>query len=140
MQYWLLKTEPSVYSYADLEREKKTVWDGVTNNLALRYLRSMKKGDRALIYHTGKEKAVVGVAELISPPYAEPERKDQKIVVVDIEAKERLRRSVPLTEVKADSAFSAFPLVRLPRLSVMPVTPDQWKRLLKMSQTTATDN
>ena len=134
MQYWLLKTEPSVYSYADLEREKKTVWDGVTNNLALRYLRSMKKGDRALIYHTGKEKAVMGVAEVISPPYTDPERKDPKIVVVDIKAEERLRRSISLAEVKADSAFSAFPLVRLPRLSVMPVTPTQWKRLLKMSQ------
>ena len=94
----------------------------------------MKKGDRALIYHTGKEKAVMGVAEVISPPYTDPERKDPKIVVVDIKAEERLRRSISLAEVKADSAFSAFPLVRLPRLSVMPVTPTQWKRLLKMSQ------
>ena len=134
MQYWLLKTEPSVYSYADLQREGRTIWDGVTNNLALRYLRSMKKGDRAFIYHTGKEKALVGVAEVMSRPYADPEGEDPKIVVVDVKAREKLSRAVPLAEVKADSVFSDFKLVRLPRLSVMPVSQAQWRRLLSMAE------
>ncbi len=134
MQYWLLKTEPSVYSYADLQREKQTVWDGVNNNLALRFLRSMKKGDRAFIYHTGKEKALIGVAEVVSSPYADPEGEDPKIVVVDVKAREKLGRAVPLSEVKADPAFSDFQLVRLPRLSVMPVSQAQWERLLSMGE------
>ena len=134
MQYWLLKTEPSVYSYADLQREKQTVWDGVNNNLALRFLRSMKKGDRAFIYHTGKEKALIGVVEVVSSPYADPEGEDPKIVVVDVKAREKLGRAVPLSEVKADPAFSDFQLVRLPRLSVMPVSQAQWERLLSMGE------
>jgi len=132
-QYWLLKTEPSDYSYANLNRDGKTVWDGVSNNLALKHLRNMKAGDFAFLYHTGKERALVGIAEVISDPYPDPSKSDAKLVVVDVKAKEELPQSVSLAEVKADSEFSDFPLVRLPRLSVMPVTSPQWNRLLAMA-------
>ncbi len=132
-QYWLLKTEPSDYSYAALNREGKTVWDGVSNNLALKHLRKMKAGDLAFLYHTGKERALVGIAEVISNPSPDPRKSDPKLVVVDVKAREELPQSDSLAEVKADSEFSDFPLVRLPRLSVMPVTPPQWNRLLAMA-------
>ncbi len=132
-QYWLLKTEPSDYSYADLSRDGKTVWDGVSNNLALKHLRNMKAGDLAFLYHTGKERALVGIAEVISGPYPDPKKNDPKLAVVDVKAREELPHSVSLAEVKADSEFSDFLLVRLPRLSVMPVTPPQWNRLLAMA-------
>jgi len=132
-QYWLLKTEPSDYSYANLNRDGKTVWDGVSNNLALKHLRNMKAGDFAFLYHTGKERALVGIAEVISDPYPDPSKSDAKLVVVDVKAKEELPQIVSLAEVKADSAFSDFPLVRLPRLSVLPVTLPQWNRLLAMA-------
>ena len=132
-QYWLLKTEPSDYSYTDLNRDGKTVWDGVSNNLALKHLRNMKAGDLAFLYHTGKERALVGIAEVISDPYPDPSKNDAKLVVVDVKAKEELPQIVSLAEVKADSEFSDFPLVRLPRLSVLPVTPPQWNRLLTMA-------
>ncbi len=132
-QYWLLKTEPSDYSYADLNRDGKTVWDGVSNNLALKHLRNMKAGDLAFLYHTGKERALVGIAEVISDPYPDPKKNGPKLAVVDVKAREELPQSVSLAEVKADSKFSDFALVRLPRLSVMPVTPPQWNRLLAMA-------
>ena len=132
-QYWLLKTEPSDYSYADLSRDGKTVWDGVSNNLALKHLRNMKAGDLAFLYHTGKERALVGIAEVISDPYPDPKKNDPKLAVVDVKAREQLPQSVSLADVKADSEFSDFLLVRLPRLSVMPVTPPQWNRLLAMA-------
>ncbi len=132
-QYWLLKTEPSDYSSSDLRKDGKTVWDGVSNNLALKHLRNIKEGDLAFLYHTGKERALVGIAEVISDPYPDPKKSDVKLVVVDVKAKEELPQSVSLAEVKADSAFSDFPLVRLPRLSIMPVTPPQWNRLLAMA-------
>jgi len=132
-QYWLLKTEPSDYSYADLNRDGQTVWDGVSNNLALKHLRNVKTGDLAFLYHTGKERALVGIAEVISDPYPDPKKSDAKLAVVDVKAREELPQSVSLAEVKADSEFSDFLLVRLPRLSVMPVTPAQWNRLLAMA-------
>ena len=84
--YWLLKTEPSDYSYADLKKDKKTIWDGVSNNLALKHLRNMKKGDLAFIYHTGKERTLVGVAEVVSNPYPDPKKKDPMLAVVDVKA------------------------------------------------------
>ena len=132
-QYWLLKTETSDYSYADLSRDGKTVWDGVSNNLALKHLRNMKAGDLAFLYHTGKERALVGIADVISDPYPDPKKNDPKLAVVDVKARKELPQSVSLAEVKADSEFSDFLLVRLPRLSVMPVTPSQWNRLLAMA-------
>lgn len=132
--YWLLKTEPSDYSYHDLKKDKKTIWDGVSNNLALKHLRKMKKGDLAFIYHTGKERTLVGIAEVVSDPYPDPKQKNSKLVVVDVKAKQELPRVVTLKAIKSDSTFSDFLLVRLPRLSVMPVTPSQWKRLLVLAE------
>ena len=131
--YWLLKTEPSDYSYDDLKKDKKTIWDGVSNNLALKHLRNMKKGDLAFIYHTGKERALIGIAEVVTNPYPDPKQKDPKLAVVDVKAKQELPRAVSLKEIKSDSSFSDFLLVRLSRLSVMPVTSSQWKRLLALA-------
>lgn len=134
MDYWLLKTEPSEYSYSDLEREKETVWDGVSNNLALLNLRRIRRGDLAIIYHTGKEKAAVGVAEMRSDPYPDPTLNNPKLVVVDVGAKRRLIRPVPLAEIKARPELQQFDLLRISRLSVVPVSQEMWKVLMKMSK------
>lgn len=131
--HWLLKTEPSTYSFADLQRDGRTTWDGVTNPVALRHLGSMRKGDEALIYHTGNEKAAVGIAEVVSNPYADPKAGDPKRVVVDLEPVRALSHPVSLAAVKADKRFSDFALVRISRLSVMPVNAAQWKALLAMA-------
>jgi len=133
MSYWLLKTESSTYSYADLEKAKSARWDGVTNNLALKHIRSMSKGDLAFIYHTGDEKSIVGIAVITSDPYPDPKANDPKIVVVDLKPKERLKNPVPLSAIKARKEFADFALVRIGRLSVMPVSASQWKMLLAMS-------
>jgi predicted RNA-binding protein with PUA-like domain len=130
--YWILKTEPSTYSYDDLERDRTTVWDGVKNPLALKHLRAMQPGDPVLIYHTGDEKAAVGIAEVTKAAYPDPKKKDAKLVVVDLKAKSRLGRPVALAEIKADKAFADLGLVRMGRLSVVPANPDQWQRLLRM--------
>jgi len=131
--HWLLKTEPSTYSFSDLERDKKAVWDGVSNALALKHLRTMKRGDLAFIYHTGDEKQIVGVADVTSDAYADPKEKDPRLVVVDLKPRERLPRPVTLAEVKARAEFKDFELVRMGRLSVMPVSEARWKRLLQMA-------
>ncbi len=129
---WLLKTEPSTYSFADLEREGKAVWDGVSSNAALKNIRAMKKGDLALIYHSGDEKAIIGLAEITSGPYPDPKQNDPKLVVFDLKPKKRLPRPVPLAEIKKQKSLVNFDLVRIPRLSVMPVTEKQWEVLMKM--------
>jgi predicted RNA-binding protein with PUA-like domain len=130
-RHWVLKTEPSEYAFADLVRDGRTRWEGVSNPVALKHLRSMQQGDEALIYHTGNEKALVGRARIASEPYPDPS--DPKLVVVDVEAGEPLSRAVPLAEIKAEAAFADLGLVRVPRLSVVPVEPAQWKRLLGMA-------
>ena len=133
MAFWLLKTEPSNYAYSDLVSEKETVWDGVSNNLALKYIRQMRKGDLALIYHTGSEKAVVGIATVISDPYPDPEQNDPRLVVIDIKSKKKLVREISLAEVKSNSKLKDFDLVRLPRMSVMPVETKVWKELVQQN-------
>jgi len=132
-RHWVLKTEPSEYGFPDLVRERRTRWEGVSNPVALKHLRSMLEGDNALIYHTGNEKSLIGLARIASAPYPDPSRDDSRLVVVDIEAGRALPRRVSLAEVKADPAFKDLGLVRLSRLSVVPVEPDQWKRLLRMA-------
>jgi predicted RNA-binding protein with PUA-like domain len=132
-RHWVLKTEPSAYGFPDLVRDRRTRWEGVSNAVALKHLRSMLEGDDALIYHTGNEKSLVGLARIASAPYPDPGQKDERLVVVDVEAGKALPRPVPLAEIKADPAFSDLGLVRLSRLSVVPVEPDQWKRLLAMA-------
>jgi predicted RNA-binding protein with PUA-like domain len=133
---WILKTEPSTYSYGDLEKEGRTVWSGVKSAQALIHIRSMKAGDRALIYHSGDGKALVGLARVTTAPYADPAAGDPKLAVVDIEPERRLPREVTLAQIKAEPAFAQLGLVRQSRLSVVPVPPDQWRRLLAMAGVT----
>ena len=127
---WLLKTEPSAYSYDDLEREGRAVWDGVTNPVALKNLRAMKAGDEAFVYHTGDEKAVVGRARVARAAYADPKKGDPRLLVVDLEPVGRLPAPVTLAEIKAMPVFADSPLVRQGRLSVVALTPAQWKAVL----------
>ena len=131
MSTWLFKSDPDTYGLTELMRDKQTVWDGVRNNLALKHLRAAKKGDSVLIYHSGEEKAIVGIAEITKEAYPDPKEKDPKLVVVEIKFVRRLAKPVTLSAVKARKEFADFPLVRMPRLSVMPVTDAQWKALLK---------
>lgn len=131
---WLLKTEPSVYSYDELVREGKTVWDGISSNAALKHMRAMKKGDPALIYHSGDERAVIGIATVSRDPYPDPKQKDPKLVVIEVAPKQRLPRAVPLAEIKKQKGLADFALVRISRLSVMPVTREQWDILMKLSR------
>jgi predicted RNA-binding protein with PUA-like domain len=124
---WLFKTEPTAYSFQQLKKDKRTVWDGVKNNLALKNLKGIKKGDPILIYHTGEEKAAVGTARAASDAYPDPAQKNPKLLVVEIEAGKALPRAVTLAEIKANAKLKNFDLVRLPRLSIMPVGDEQWK-------------
>ncbi|RUR76490.1 EVE domain-containing protein [Chlorogloeopsis fritschii PCC 9212] len=133
MAYWLLKTEPHEYSYSDLERDGSTVWNGVNNNLALKHLRIMTIGDLVLIYHTGNERQVMGIAEVISQPYPDPALNDAKRVVIDLRAVRKVPQPVTLAQIKQDKSFENFDLLRLPRLSVVPVSEFHWQRLLQLS-------
>ena len=130
---WLFKTEPSVYSYQQLEKDKKTVWDGVANNLALKNLKDIQKGDQILIYHTGDERRAVGIARAVGGAYPDPSKKNPKLLVVDIEAVKPLPKPVTLAEVKANKKLANFDLVRLSRLSIMKVTDEQWKIIEEMA-------
>ena len=132
---WLLKTEPSAYSFDQLERDRRTTWDGVKNAMALKNMREIARGDRLLIYHTGDEKAVIGVAKALSDGYPDPKQKDEKAAVVDLAPVERLKRPVTLHELKARPSLRDFPLVRLPRLSAMPVSAAEWKEIERLSRT-----
>jgi len=131
---WLFKEEPSSYSFDEFVKDGKTVWAGVRNPLAQKHLRSVQKGDNIFYYHTGSEKAVVGVARATSNAYADPKDKTGKFVVVDLEPATRLARPVTLAEIKASGKFSTFPLTRLPRLSVMPVSDAEWKEIERLSR------
>jgi predicted RNA-binding protein with PUA-like domain len=133
VSYWILKTEPSTYSFADLVRARTTVWDGVKNPLALKHLRAMAPGDEVLIYHTGSEKAAVGLARVTKRAYPDPRKRDPKLVVVELRAGTSLAAPVPLAAIRADPVFRDLALVRMPRLSVVPATPAQWKRLLHLA-------
>jgi predicted RNA-binding protein with PUA-like domain len=125
---WLFKEEPSHYSFDDLERDRRTWWDGVENNLARKNLRKVKAGDRILYYHTGKERAIVGEMRAVTAPKAGSDD-DPKAVSVQVEAVRRWPKAVSLELIKQDPALKTWDLVRLPRLSVMAVRPEQWQRL-----------
>lgn len=133
VNYWLVKQEPSVYNYAVLEKEKKTVWDGVHNNLALKHLNSMKKDDRAFFYHTGDEKQAVGIIEITSNPYSNPKEDNKRFVVVDVKPVKPLKRPVTLEEMKKDTVFKNWELLHISRLSVMPVPKNIWDAIVKKS-------
>ncbi len=131
---WLFKEEPTHYSYDDFVKDGRARWTGVRNPLAQKHLRSIKKGDRIFYYHTGDEKAIVGIAAAVTDAYPDPEDTAGKAHVVDIVPKARLARPVALAEVKADKAFTAFPLTRIPRLSVMPVSDREWTAIEAMAK------
>jgi predicted RNA-binding protein with PUA-like domain len=130
---WLVKEEPTHYGFDALEKDKKAVWSGVRNALAQRHLRSIKNGDRIFYYHSGDERAVVAIAKAVSDPYPDPEDRSGKYVAVDVAPVKRLPRPVTLAEIKADPAFADFPLVRIARLSVMPVSDAEWTRIERMA-------
>lgn len=130
---WLFKEEPTHYNFADLVKDGKTTWSGVKNPLAQKHLRSVKRGDRVFYYHTGDEKAVVGIAKALGNAYLDPEDKAGKQSVVDVGPVKKLARPVTLAEIKADPAFKEFALVRISRLSVMPVSDAEWERIEKMA-------
>lgn len=134
MAQWLVKEEPEHYGYDQLERDRKTVWAGVRNPLAQKHLRTIRKGDRIFYYHTGNEKAVVGIAKAAGPSYPDPADKEGKLYAVDVVPVRKLEHPVTLASIKADKAFASFPLTRIPRLSVMPVTDAEWDRIEKMSR------
>jgi predicted RNA-binding protein with PUA-like domain len=131
---WLFKTEPSVYSFQQLQKDGKTMWDGVANNLALKHLKDIKKGEEIFIYHTGDEKAAVGTAKALGGAYANPEEKDPKLLVVDIEAGKPLPKPVTLAEVKGHPKLKNFDLVRNSRLSIMKLTDEQWEIMQGMAK------
>jgi predicted RNA-binding protein with PUA-like domain len=134
MAHWLLKTEPDSYSWQNLVDDKQTVWDGVTNPVALKNIRSMKRGDTVLIYHTGGQREAVGIAEVISEPRPDPKQQDDRLAVVELKAKKPLARPVSLDEIKADKAFEGWVLLKIGRLSVVPVPEPMWKRILELSE------
>jgi predicted RNA-binding protein with PUA-like domain len=134
---WLVKEEPEHYGYPQLERDRRTVWAGVKNPLAQKHLRSIRRGDRILYYHTGKEKAVVATARAAGDAYPDPDDRSGRLYVVDIVPDRSLPRRVTLAEIKADPAFASFPLVRMARLSVMPVSDAEWARIEALGRGTA---
>ncbi len=135
--YWLAKQEPDGprgYSFAQLKRDKKTTWDGVHNNLALKHMRSMKKGDLALFYHTGAERRAVGIMEMTSHPYPNPDEQNERFITIDVKYKKELKNPVTLDEIKRHKEFWDWELLRISRLSVMPVPRNIWDGIMRLSQ------
>ena len=133
MAYWLLKTEPSAYSWDQLVKDKRTNWSGVRNFQAAANLKAMKKGDRAFFYHSGEGKEIVGVAEIVKEAYPDTTDKSDRFVMVDLVPVEPVKTPVSLATVKATPALKNMPLVRLSRLSVSPVSADEWRIIAKMA-------
>ena len=137
VNYWLAKQEPSGprgYNFEQLKKEKTTVWDGVHNNLALKHMRKMKSGDLILFYHTGDERQAVGIMQITSKPYSNPKEDVERFIVVDVKYKKTLKRPVTLAEIKNNKKFKDWELVRISRLSVMPVPKTIWDEILEISQ------
>jgi predicted RNA-binding protein with PUA-like domain len=133
-QRWLFKTEPGAYSFTRLEADRRTVWDGVKNALALKHLSAVQQGDEVLVYHTGDEKAAVGIARVARGAYPDPKQRNPRLLVVDLEADRPLARAVPLADMRANAKLAGFDLLRLPRLSVMPVSAAYWTEILRMAR------
>lgn len=136
--YWLAKQEPDGprgYNFEQLKKDKKTMWDGVHNNLALKHMNNMKKGDLVFFYHTGKQKQIVGIMEVISNPYPNPEEDNKRFIVVDVKYKKPLRQPITLADMKKQKIFKNWELLRISRLSVMPVPKKIWNYIIKISQT-----
>ena len=135
---WLFKEEPSCYNYADLEKDGSTLWAGVRNALARQHLRNIQVGDRVLYYHTGRERAIVGEMRVTAAPTNDPPSDDPKAVVVEVAPVKRWAVPVTLEQIKQDPLFADWELVRISRLSVMPVSAERWKRLEELCRETAT--
>jgi predicted RNA-binding protein with PUA-like domain len=133
MSNWLFKEEPAHYSYDDLVRDGRTSWTGVRNPVAQKHLRSVKKGDRIFFYHTGDEKAVVGICRAAANAYPDPADGSGKLYAVDVEPVKKLKSPVTLSAIKADRRFASMPLTRVPRLSVMPVAAEEWDDIVALS-------
>jgi predicted RNA-binding protein with PUA-like domain len=133
MAYWLVKSEPSVYSWDDLVKEKETVWSGIRNYAARIHLRNMKKGDEVLFYHSNEGTDIVGIASVAREAYQDPTTPDDRWVAVNLKAKKKLKKAVPLTEIKKDKRLASMALVRIGRLSTQPVTDDEWKIIMEMA-------
>jgi len=133
MAHWLLKSEPSSYSWDQLVKDKRTSWTGVRNFQAAANLKAMKAGDRLFFYHSGEGKEIVGIAEVTKTAYPDPTDKEGKAVTVDVKAVEPVKQPVTLAAIKADPTFKEFKLVRQSRLSVVPVSDEHWKLIMKMS-------
>ena len=133
MNHWALLADPASYGWTELQRDGRTVWDGIGNHTAQRHLRSCQPGDQAVIYHTAPDKAIIGIAEVVSE--ARPDPADQRRVVVDVVPRRALARPLPLAELRADEQLRELGFVKMPRVAVQPVTPGQWARLLELSGT-----
>ncbi|MGF1582210.1 MAG: EVE domain-containing protein [Gemmataceae bacterium] len=136
---WLFKEEPNAYNISQLEQDETTIWDGVKNNLALKNLRRVKPGDRVLYYHTGKEKAIVGEMVVLTDPFPDPNGEDEKLTVVEVKFQRRWTSPLSLKRIKDEESLADWDLVRLPRLSVVPVTPLQWELAEQLAQTSDTN-
>ena len=137
VNYWLAKQEPDGprgYNFETLKKDKKTIWDGVHNNLALKHMREMKDGDLVLFYHTGDERQAVGIMEIVSEPYPNPKEDNKRFIVVDVKYKKSLKRPVTLDEIKKQKTFQNWELIRISRLSVMPVPKHIWNTIIDISQ------
>lgn len=128
--YWMVKQEPETYSWEDLVKDGRTDWTGVRNYQARNNLRTMKTGDRVLFYHSGKEKAVVGVAEVVKAAYVDPTADDEQWVAVDLKPVKPFKNPVPLAAIRYDKRLSDLPLIRQSQLSVMPLTKDEFDTIL----------
>ncbi|MFM8659445.1 MAG: EVE domain-containing protein [Candidatus Nitrosotenuis sp.] len=134
MNYWLCKQEPRSYNFDSLEKEKSTSWDDVHNNLAIKNINSMKKGDLAFFYHSGDERQIIGIMEITSSAYPNPKEENPRFVTLDVKYKKRLKRPVTLAEIKSNKKFKDWDLLRISRLSVMPVPSQIWSEILEISQ------
>lgn len=134
MAYWLVKSEPFKYSWDQFVKDKKTFWDGVRNYAARNNLKAMKKGEQVLYYHSNEGVEVVGIAEVVKEFYQDPTTPDDAWVVVDLKPVKKLKKTVPLTVIKADPRLANMALVKLSRLSVQPVTEQEWKVILELAE------
>ena len=137
VNYWLAKQEPSGprgYNFSQLKQDNTTIWDGVHNNLALKHMRNMNKGDLVFFYHTGSERQIVGIMEIISTPYPNPNEDNDRFIVVDVKYKKPFKRPVTLDEMKKEKKFRDWELLKISRLSVMPVPKKIWDQIIKMSK------
>jgi predicted RNA-binding protein with PUA-like domain len=138
MHRWLFKSEPSCYSFADLERDRSTLWDGVTNALARKHLREVEPGDKIWFYHTGDEKAIVGLMEAVGGPHSDPKDDDPKSVAIEVKPIRKLKHPITLARIKAEPKLAGWDLVRMSRLSVVPVTAEQWRMVEQLAKSAET--